>query len=230
MMGLNRYDLVIFDLDGTLLDTIGDLAQAVNHCLRIKGYPEHTVPEYKLMVGHGIRNLVYSAIPSEYRGDQAVVESCLADFVEYYTAHIQERTVPYDGVHDIMRRLQDRGVAIAVASNKFQAGAEALTAHFFPDVDFCAVLGNRSDLPLKPDPAVIDFCISKAASAVFGTPARDRVVMVGDSATDIKTAKNAGIASIGVTWGFRDEDELRSAGADIIATNPEELFNNLLYL
>lgn len=226
----NRFDLVIFDLDGTLLDTIGDLAQAVNHCLRIKGYPEHTVPEYKLMVGHGIRNLVYSAIPDWCRDSQDILESCLHDFVEYYTAHIQENTVPYDGVHDIMRQLQDRGVAIAVASNKFQAGAETLVNHFFPDIRFCTVLGNRSDLPLKPDPAVIDFCISKAASAYSAVPEKDRIVMVGDSATDIKTAKNAGIASIGVTWGFRDENELRSAGADIIAANPEELFNNLLYL
>lgn len=229
-MTQNRYDLVIFDLDGTLLDTIGDLAEAVNHCLRIKGYPEHSIPEYKLMVGHGIRNLVYSAIPAEFRDDQAIVESCLADFVDCYTAHIQERTVPYDGVHDIMRSLQSRGVAIAVASNKFQAGAETLTAHFFPDIDFCTVLGNRSDLPLKPDPAVIDFCIAKAALTAASAPSKDRIVLVGDSATDIKTAKNAGIASIGVTWGFRGEDELRNAGADIIASNPTELFNNLLYL
>ena len=195
-----KYKVVIFDLDGTLLDTLEDLAAAVDYALSLKGFPPHTLAEYRKMVGHGVRNLVAQALPEEQRED-AVIDTCLAEFKAYYTAHIDVRTRPYPGMQELLRTLHARGVRLAVASNKFQSGTEYLIRRFFGDVPFVAILGNREGCPLKPDPEIVGEVLRRA-----GADAID-AVLVGDSATDMKTAANGGIAAIAVTWGYRDLPE-----------------------
>ena len=148
-------DLVIFDLDGTLLDTIGDLAVACNAVLALRGLPQHSYEEYCHFVGNGIMRLVERALPEELRTPYTVA-AVRADFVKYYTEHIDAYTKPYDGIPELVAGLVRRGVRIAVASNKFQAGTEKLVRLFFPDVPFAAVFGQREGVPLKPDPAVVE--------------------------------------------------------------------------
>ncbi len=210
-----NWKLVIFDLDGTLIDTIDDLAAAVNYALERKGLPLHGRDEYTLMVGHGVRNLVQRAMPDSLKEDKALHESLLSDFLEYYCAHINIHSRPYVGMVELLDELQSWGVKLAVASNKFQAGTQALIGKFFPGVDFAAVLGGREGMPLKPDPAVVRL-ILKAASA-----APEDAVMVGDSATDTATAAASGIKSIAVLWGFRPAEA--AASADYTARTVAEL-------
>lgn len=192
-----KYKLILFDLDGTLLNTIDDLGEAVNHAMRLRNFPLHTHDEYKLMVGNGVRKLVTRALPEGLREDEALVDAALADFVEYYTAHIDIHTKPYPGMHDLVYQLHKAGILMAVASNKFQEGTEFLVRKFFPGIPFVAVLGNRPGFPLKPDPAIVREVLQKANL----TPAD--ALMVGDSPTDMMTAENGGIRGIAVSWGYR---------------------------
>ena len=207
---------VVFDLDGTLVDTIGDLAAAVEYALGLKGFPGHGVEEYRKMVGHGIRNLVTRSLPEGVPDE--VIDSTLEDFVSYYTAHIDVFSRPYPGIHQLLRKLTGDGIRIAVASNKFQAGTEMLMERFFPDIPFARILGNAPGLPLKPDPEVIRLAMEAAGSS--------RAVMAGDSATDIRTAHNAGIPAIAVSWGFRPKSDL--AAAEAIADSAEELYDLII--
>ena len=238
--------VVIFDLDGTLIDTIGDLSAAVEYALSQGGFPGHTVEEYRRMVGHGIRNLVTRALPEGV--SEETIDLALSRFVKYYTSHIDVLSRPYPGIHELLRDLTAAGVKLAVASNKFQEGTEALIHRFFPDVPFVKILGNAPGLPLKPDPEVVrialDVAFAGCATAqrpysAAAVPERSRrakrgwtrpraggepayaVVMVGDSATDIKTARNAGIPAVAVSWGFRPRADLEAA--DAIADTPEQL-------
>lgn len=213
-------ELVIFDLDGTLLDTIGDLAVACNAVLALRGLPQHTYDEYCRFVGNGIMRLVERALPEELRIPDTVA-AVRADFVKYYTEHIDTRTKPYAGIPELVAGLVRRGVRMAVASNKFQAGTEKLVRLFFPDVAFAAVLGQRVGVPLKPDPAVVEEIL-----ALTGV-AKGRVLYVGDSGVDMQTAAAAGVRSVGVTWGFRERRELEQTGAEHIVDVPGEILNLL---
>ena len=208
-----KYKVVLFDLDGTLLDTLEDLAAAVDHALSLRGFPLHTLDEYRLMVGHGVRNLVMQALPEDRRED-AVIDTCLAEFKVYYTAHIDVHTRPYPGMQELLRTLHGHGVKLAVASNKFQSGTEYLIRRFFGDIPFVAVLGNREGFPLKPDPEIVGEVLRRAGAA----PAD--AILVGDSATDMKTAANGGIPAVAVTWGYRD---LPSDIAPVRASSAAEL-------
>lgn len=208
--------LVIFDLDGTLLDTIGDLAVACNTVLALRGLPQHSYAEYCGFVGNGIMRLVERALPEPLRTPENVALA-RADFVRYYTEHINTYTRPYKGIPALLAELTRRGVRLAVASNKFQAGTEKLVARFFPDIRFAAVLGQREGVPLKPDPAVAEEILALTGIA------RREALFVGDSGIDILTAKAAGIRSAGVAWGFRARAELEEAGADHIVERAEEL-------
>lgn len=200
-----RYSLVLFDLDGTLLDTLDDLTEAVNHALGLRGLPLHNRDGVRARIGHGVRNLVKQALPEALRGDDALVDACLADFRSYYTEHIDVHTVPYPGIPELLAELDTAGVKLAVVSNKFQEGTDYLIRKFFPDFRFCAILGNRPGFPLKPDPAIVQEALS-----LSGVPV-DRAVLVGDSATDMQTAANGGVAGIGVSWGYRPVESLSAA-------------------
>ena len=210
------YKLVIFDLDGTLLDTLEDLAAAVNHALSVRCLPLHSLQEYRGMVGHGVRNLVRLALEKSLAAtasdgpDDALTDAALADFKEFYTAHIDVHTHPYPGMQELVRDLDAAGVRMAVASNKFQAGTEKLVGEFFPGIPFVAILGNREGFPLKPDPEIVGEVLRAA-----GVP-REQAILVGDSGTDMKTAETGGIAAIAVGWGYRPmkaSEKYRFAGS-----------------
>ena len=205
--------LVLFDLDGTLLDTLEDLGAAVNYALAKKGFPLHAMDEYRLMVGHGIRNLVTQALPERNRDDEALIDTVLSDFKAYYSAHIDVKTHPYPGMQALLTELKGCGVRMAVASNKFQEGAEFLIREFFPDIDFAAILGNRPGFPLKPSPEIVDEVLAKADID------RADAILVGDSPTDMRTAANGGIDAIAVSWGYRTVEEL--TGNRIVGTVDE---------
>ena len=213
-------ELVIFDLDGTLLDTIGDLAVACNAVLAVRGLPQHSYEEYCRFVGNGIMRLVERALPEPLRTPENVA-LVRADFVAYCTAHIDHHTKPYGGIPEVGAELAGRGVRMAVASNKFQAGTEKLIRLFFPDAAFAAVFGQRPGVPLKPDPAVVEEILART-----GTP-KERVLYVGDSGVDMQTAAAAGVRSAGVTWGVRDRTELVESRARHIVDRPEELLGLL---
>ncbi len=208
--------LIIFDLDGTLLNTIGDLAVGCDHMLRLRNLPTHTYDEYCSFVGNGIMRLVERALPEHLRTKE-YVEAARRDFVDFYIDHIDEHTVPYAGICSIVEDLRRSGAKMSVASNKFQAGTEKLIRKFFPDVEWVEICGNREGVPLKPDTALVDMIIAKAGVE------REHCTMVGDSAVDVQTARNAAIRSVGVSWGFRSREELEQAGADHIADTPDEL-------
>lgn len=190
--------LVIFDLDGTLLDTLDDLSAAVNYAMEQRGFPQHTREEYMKMVGHGARNLMSQALPLEHAHDEVLIDAVLADFRSYYNAHIDVYTKPFPGIPQLLDRLHQKDIKLAVASNKFQEGTEHLIKEFFPDIPFVAILGNRPNNPLKPDPEVVEEILQKAGLSKADT------IMVGDSDTDMETAVNGGIRGIAVGWGYRD--------------------------
>ncbi len=212
--------LVIFDLDGTLLNTIGDLAVSCNHMLSLRGLPQHTYEEYRTFVGNGILRLVERALPENLRTPE-YVKAARQDFLDHYIDHIDAHTRPYDGMPQVVGTLHGLGVKMAVASNKFQAGTEKLIREFFPGIDFVAVCGQREGVPLKPDTALVDMIIGMAGVS------RTECVMVGDSCIDMQTAHNAGITAIGVSWGFRPRTELEQNRADYIADTVVELLRIL---
>lgn len=212
--------LAIFDLDGTLLDTIGDLAEACNYMLSLRELGSHTREEYAKMVGNGILNLVKRALPEELRTDEYVM-AARADFLDFYTANIDRHTRPYDGIYEVLRTLQDEGWSLAVASNKFDEGTQKLVRSIFPDIHFSAIYGNKEGFPLKPDAALLDLIIKECDADVATT------WMIGDSGVDIQTAKNAGVRSIGCSWGFRPRTELEEFGADYIVDAPSEILQIL---
>ena len=208
--------LVIFDLDGTLLDTIGDLSAACNHLLSQRGYPTHTDDQYRMMVGNGIDRLIERSLPPDVRSPETV-QVLRPEFIDYYRAHIDQHTQPYAGIPELLEKLEVGGVKLAVASNKYHNGTVALVERFFPQRHFAAVLGQREGVPVKPDPAAVNEIL-----ALTGIRPAD-VLYVGDSGVDMQTARNAGIESAGVLWGFRHRAELVEAGARHIAASPADI-------
>ena len=217
-MADTEYKLILWDLDGTLIDTIEDLAAAVNYALELRGLPLPSLTEYRGMVGHGVRNLVKQALERslEARGEagpgaaEALTDSALEDFKDYYTAHIDVHTRPYPGIPELLGDLNAAGVKMAVASNKFQSGTEHLIREFFPDIPFVSILGNREGYPLKPDPEIVEEVLRSSGLR------KEDAVMVGDSGTDMRTAANGGIAGIAVGWGYRPmsaTEQYRYAGS-----------------
>ncbi len=210
---MKKFDLVIFDLDGTILDTLPDLSAAVNDALARRGLPGHTVEEYKKMVGNGVRNLCLQALgdPSE-----EVLEASLRDFKNYYVSHIDEQTRPYAGMPELLRDLQQAGTAVAVASNKFIEGTRMLCARFYPFIPDGCVLGETDGLPRKPEPDML-LQLKKPF------PADARCCMVGDSWTDVEAGKAARMATVGVTWGYRRTDALVEAAPDAVVEDVDAL-------
>lgn len=209
--------LVIFDLDGTLLDTIADLAAACNAILERRDLPTYTLEEYRGFVGSGIMRLVERIIPEEMRTKEFVREM-RGEFLEYYFENIAVGTKIYPGVSKLLAKLQKEGVAMAVASNKFHEGTRKLVAHYFPEIHFEVVLGQRRDVPLKPNPQIVRDILNITAYTAENT------LFVGDSGIDIETAKAANVESVGVTWGFRSRAELEEYGADYVVDKAERIF------
>lgn len=214
------YRLAIFDLDGTLLNSIGDLMSACNVALAHFNYPTHEEQAYKQFVGNGIYKLVERAIPIEDR-EETRVEEVKAIFDKYYKDHSLDETRPYEGIIELLTALKEGGIPCCVLTNKAQAYAKELVSHFFGDL-IDQVIGQREGIPTKPDPIGI---IQLLASY---NVAPGECIYVGDSDVDMKTAENAGVDAIGVLWGFREEKELKEAGATYLAKDPQMLKTQIL--
>ena len=206
--------LVIFDLDGTLLNTISDLGEACNYALKSLGLPTHPISAYNFMVGNGVRKLMERALSDT---DENLIDNLLIKFKEYYDSHCTKHTKPYPGIEELLQNLTEREIKIAVTSNKYQAATEKIISYYFPEIPFVAVEGQREGRPCKPDPSVIFSVLLESP-----TP-KNQVIMVGDSAIDMETARRACIDSVGVTWGFRPVSELRKAFADQIVSKASEI-------
>ncbi|GHU99601.1 phosphoglycolate phosphatase [Bacteroidia bacterium] len=208
--------LVIFDLDGTLVDTIDDLALSANHALGTEGYPTHELARYRAMVGGGIRKLIERALPEQARCE-ASIERVRREMVAWYDHHDTVHSRPYPGISELLVDLAERGVAMAVASNKYNAATRRIVAHFFPDVAFVAVFGQRKNVKLKPDPMVVRHVL-KAAKIGAG-----ETLFVGDSVIDVETARAAGVESVAVSWGFCPRAELEAARPDHIVDHAQQI-------
>ena len=210
--------LVIFDLDGTLVDTLADLAAAMNTVLSHLGYPTHPVADYRFKVGNGVAKLVERSLPEAARQQPSVVADALQRFLDYYNRHDMDATAPYDGIPELLRQLKAHGLQLAVASNKPHAAAVEIVHHYFGQDLFDCIYGQRPNVPVKPDPVIVhDILRTLDVSA-------GQTLYVGDSAVDMETARRGGITSVGVLWGFRPESELREAGACHIVSHPSEIF------
>ena len=208
--------LAIFDLDGTLLNSIDDLGHAANYALEKNGYPTHSIASYPFFVGNGVRRLIERVLPEDARTVNIVVR-LLVHFKEYYNEHNTDFTVPYQGIPELLNKLSAHGVAIAVASNKYQQATEKLINHYFPNISFVAVEGQKDNVPVKPDPSIVFEILSKAKMPKADT------IYIGDSGVDMETARRACVDSVGVTWGFRPEKELIESHADNIVNSPSEI-------
>lgn len=209
--------LIIFDLDGTLIDTRTDIANACNHALEQCGFPQRDIKEYNMLVGRGIDNLFRGAMPASEVNEENVARM-RSLFVPYYNEHGCDWTRPYDGIMDILEVLKDKGLHFAVASNKYQEGTQALVEKFFGKYDFVKILGQREGRPIKPDPQIVE-------EAMEGVPGirKDEVIYVGDSNVDMETGINAGVRTIGVTWGFRTREELQAYSPHALIDHPMQL-------
>lgn len=208
--------LVIFDLDGTLLNTIADLAQSTNHALKALGYPTHEEAAYNFMVGNGINKLFERALPEGEKSEENILR-VRKEFIPYYNIHNADKSRPYPGIPQLLEHLQKQGIMLAVASNKYQAATEKLIAHYFPSIHFEAVFGQREGINVKPDPAVVYDILG-----ITGV-SKDNTLYVGDSAVDMQTASNAGVTACGVTWGFRPRTELEAMHPAHITDNADEI-------
>jgi len=213
--------LVIFDLDGTLLNSLEDLCDSCNHTLSQHHFPTHPLDDYRYFVGDGMWKLIERVLPENARNEETM-ESVYNDFLSYYQEHKTDKTAPYAGMVETLETLQANGVKIAVASNKAHEAMDELMSHYFPTIHFAAALGKRPGVPTKPAPDIV-FDILKITEA-----APDETWYVGDTATDMATATNAGLRKIGVLWGFRDRTELENAAADVIIEKPADLVGVVL--
>lgn len=211
---MSRYDTYIFDLDGTLLDTLGDLAASVNHALRSFGMEERGIDFIRMSVGNGVGNLIMRSVPGGTAAETA--DKVLAVFIEHYTAHGQELTVPYPGIVDMLRRLKASGARTAVVSNKFDAATKRLCAHYFGGMIDVAI-GESEGIRRKPAPDTVEEAMRQLRAS------RENAVYVGDSDVDIATARNSRLPCISVLWGFRDRAFLSAHGASVLAESPADI-------
>ena len=210
------YNTYIFDLDGTLLDTLTDLAASTNYALRTHGMPEHTIDEVRRFVGNGVRKLMERAVPDG--ADNPLFDEAFATFRQYYMEHSLDTTRPYEGIPEMLAALKAKGCHLAVVSNKMMAATQELCRHFFPDTIEVAIGENEAEgIRKKPAPDTVIAALRQLGVGQEGA------VYVGDSDVDIETARNSGLPCISVLWGFRDRDFLLQHGAKTLISAPSEL-------
>lgn len=209
-----KYELAIFDLDGTILNTLDDLADSLNHVLAEHGFPQHTADEVRMMVGNGIFNLITRALPD--KTEQTTVETVYNDFNKYYKLHSADKTKPYEGIIEMLEQLKSSGVKLAVVSNKADYAVQDLCDKYFCGI-FDAVAGEKAGVPKKPAPDAVNNILVKLGIE------RKKSVYIGDSDVDLQTAENSEMDCIAVNWGFREEKLLREKGADCIVSSPNEI-------
>ena len=214
-----KYQLAIFDLDGTILDTLEDLYLAVDHALRKNGLPERTLDEVRAFVGNGIRKLIERAVPTG--SSEPVIVQVHADFTAYYAQHCADHTKPYEGIPELLRALREAGMQTAVVSNKADYGVQTLVNRYFPGL-FDDAVGEREGVRRKPAPDAVRAVLEKLGVS------HEQAVYIGDSDVDIETAKHAGMPCISVDWGFRCAAFLTEHGAKHILSAPAALAKYLL--
>lgn len=209
--------LITFDLDGTLIDTLADLANSCNHALISNNFKAHPTEAYKTFVGNGLQVLIERIIPIDAQSP-AIIAQVKQDFVAHYEVHYKDYTKPYAGIVQLLKDLKAEGHLLTVATNKYQEAARELVEFYFGEGTFDLVLGQREGIPTKPDPSIVleTLATLKVSAADY--------FYIGDSSVDMLTAKAANVTAVGVTWGFRSEAELCAHGADQIVHHPSEIF------
>ena len=208
------YKNYLFDLDGTLLETLKDLAASTNFALRQYDMPEHSIEDVRMFVGNGVKKLMERAIPNGL--DNPKFEEVYATFRQHYLNHNLDTTKPYDGIPELLRELKGRGKKLAIVSNKFYAATQDLARHFFPDTIEVAI-GERENIKKKPAPDTVVEALRQLGVSKEGA------VYIGDSDVDIMTARNSGLPCASVLWGFRDKEFLLEHGATFFAEKPDDL-------
>lgn len=211
---MKKYDTVIFDLDGTLLNTLEDLTDSVNYALALHGFPCRKIEEVRRFLGNGAANLMRLSICDGL--DNPNFEKCLADFRSHYSGNLQNKTAAYEGIIGLLKQLSEEGYKLAIVSNKFDKAVKGLNQAYFREYIKVAI-GESENVSRKPAPDTVLKALEELGSAA------DKAVYVGDSEVDAQTARNSGIMFVGVTWGFRDREVLEQEGADYIIDRPEEL-------
>ena len=220
------FNVYVFDLDGTLLDTLQDLANSVNYALRQHGMPEHTIDDIRRFVGNGVRLLMERAVPDGARNPQ--FEAAFATFRQYYMQHSLDTTRPYDGIPELIHEMKNRGCQMAVVSNKMMAATQELVHHFFPDIPVAIGEHEAAGIRKKPAPDTVFEALRQLgiihhpSSIIHQT---SDIVYVGDSDVDIETARNSGLPCISVLWGFRSRDFLLAHGATTFAEHPLDILS-----
>lgn len=209
-----KYQLAIFDLDGTLLNTLEDLADSMNYVLTSFGYPKRTIAEVRSFVGNGIRKLIERSAPKETAEEE--IDRMFAMFKEYYEEHCADKTKPYEGIVEMLKKLRENEVMLAVVSNKADFAVKNLCEQYFPGL-FYEAIGERAGVARKPAPDTVNEVLKNLQIDKF------HAVYIGDSDVDVQTARNAEMDCIAVAWGFRDKEVLKNAGAEIIVSTPEEI-------
>ena len=219
------YNTFIFDLDGTLLDTLQDLANSVNYALRQHGMPEHSIDDVRRFVGNGVRLLMERAVPDGARNPQ--FEAAFATFRQHYMQHSLDTTRPYDGIPELIHELKARGCQMAVVSNKMMAATQELVRHFFPDIPVAIGEHEAAGIRKKPAPDTVFEALRQLAvnQKPTANSQKPTAVYVGDSDVDIETARNSGLPCISVLWGFRDRDFLLAHGATTFAEHPLDILD-----
>lgn len=213
------YKAIIWDLDGTLLDTLQDLADAVNHSLETYSLPVRTKEEIRAIVGRGIRHLVENAVPTGT--DPAITDAVFGEFCTYYAAHSADATAPYAGIPAMLEKVSRAGVKMAIVSNKADFAVQDLVMRYFGE-EITLAVGAREDIPKKPAPDMVEYALARLGVT------KAEAAYVGDSEVDVLTARNTGMDCLAVDWGFRSRETLREAGAERIFSTPQELMETIL--
>ena len=214
------YKAAVFDLDGTLINSLEDLADSGNEVLKKYGKPAQPVDAFRYFVGNGSKKLIERILPDM---DEAGVEKALAEYKEIYAKNLLHKTKPYGGIVEMLGELKKRGIKIGVCTNKHMSAAEELLGHLFAEGTFDAYVGGRAGVPHKPDPANVFYVLEKLGVKP------EETVYLGDTSVDMETAHNTGALAVGVTWGFRPKKELIESGAEILLDSPMELFEKVKF-